>query len=79
LEQGSYQRVEGVVTGFRPGRADSHPPEEFDVDGHHFRYAPADQFYGFNTVAGEGGPIHEGARVRIADVDGIIARLEIAK
>jgi len=34
---------------------------------------------GFNNTLSHGGPIHEGLRVRIADVDGAIARLEIAR
>ena len=78
LRDGHYALVEGRVSGFRPGAPTSHPPEEFDVNGHHYRYAPAEELYSFNHVAGAGGPIHDGVQVRIADVDGLIARLEIA-
>lgn len=79
LRGGRYVAVEGVVQHFRPGAADSHPPEEFDVGGRHYRYAPSELLYGFSQVAGAGGPVREGLRVRIADVDGLIARLEIAR
>jgi hypothetical protein len=78
LRDGRYQLVEGVVEGFRPGAASSHPPEEFTVSGHRYRYAPAEHLYGFNQVAALGGPIRNGLRVRIAEVDGLIARLEVA-
>jgi len=78
LAEKRYEQVEGTVVNFRPGAADSHPPEEFDVGSHHYRYAPAEDLYGFNQVAGNHGPLRNGVRVRIADVDGIIARLEIA-
>lgn len=73
------QILEGPVQHFRPGAADSHPPEEFDVAGQHFHYAPADQLYGFNQVVGAGGPVREGLQVRLCHIDGLIARLEIAQ
>jgi hypothetical protein len=79
LHGGRYEVIEGTVQGFHAGAASSHPPEEFDVSGHHFRYAPAELLYTFNHVAGAGGPMREGLRVRIASVEGRIARLEIAR
>ena len=77
LQEGRFEHVEGRVEHFRPGRADGHPSESFDVAGHHYHYSPSDWLYGFNHVSGAGGPVREGLRVRIADVDGVIARLEI--
>jgi len=78
LTSGRFRVVEGRITNFHPGSTDSHPPEEFDVGTHHYRYAPAEALYGFNRVAGGGGPLRAGLSVRIADVEGVIARLEIA-
>ena len=78
LRAGRYQLVQGVVQNFRPGDVDSHPPEEFTVAGHRYQYAPAEHLFGFNRVAAQGGPIREGLRVRIADVDGLIAWLEVS-
>jgi hypothetical protein len=79
LSAGEYTIVEGVVSDFTPQRADGHPPESFRVDSHHYQYSPYELAPGYHTVQVKGGVIKSGLRVRIADIDGHIARLEVAQ
>jgi len=53
--------------------------ERFVVNGHHYEYSDYVVSAGFNNTQSHGGPIREGITVRIADVRGKIARLEIAR
>ena len=78
LHQKDYALVEGTVTEFVPGAVDGHPMESFAVNGHKYMYSPYTSS-GFSTIAAQGGPIRPGLHVRIADVNGNIARLEIAR
>jgi hypothetical protein len=78
LRAGRYTLVEGRVQNFVPGGAGCHPKEEFDVGGHHYWYSACSLSSAFQQTAGESGPVRDGVRVRIADVDGNIVRLEIA-
>jgi hypothetical protein len=77
LDTGRYILVEGTVEDFVAGRRDSHPPERFRVAGREYVYSPAIVTSGFRRLQVDGGPIRPGLRVRIYDVDGAIARLEI--
>jgi hypothetical protein len=75
LHSGSYTTVEGVVEAYSPqgsGRA----PERWTVAGHEY-WLP----YGGETENDFSEPavVHAGDHVRIADVRGRIARLEIAR
>jgi len=79
LERREYVVVEGVVHDFVPGPLSEHPMESFEVAGHRYKYSNAMVQEGFNNTQSHGGPMREGLRVRIADVGGRIARLEIAK
>lgn len=78
LETGAYTVVEGEVTGFERGDRGSHRDERFSVasGGRRYTYAYRSSSYepGFHESHG---PIREGLRVRIADVGGYIARLEV--
>lgn len=78
LREGRFEVVEGTVTNFSPMPYEGHRDETFEVDGHRYAYSDYVLTQGFNNTASHGGPIREGLRVRIADVGGIIARLEIA-
>jgi hypothetical protein len=78
LLNGKYTVVEGVVVDFVPMPYSGHAMEKLNVDGHHYEYSDYNVVAGFNNTQSHGGPIHQGLRVRIADVDGQIARLEIA-
>ena len=79
VEQQRFTSVEGTVVDFVPGGSDGHPPESFCVNGRCYSYSPAMISAEFNRVSGRGGPIRAGQTVRIADVGGRIARLEIER
>jgi len=82
LNHGDYVVVEGVVSDFVPGDAGGHRYELWRVrtsaEDHWYRYKRPFVTPGFRQTEPEGGPIHDGVRVRIADEDGLIARLEVA-
>lgn len=63
---------EGVVSDFVPEQPNGHPRESFAVGSRRFSYSSSDITSGFHWTAGRGGPIKEGMRVRIADIDGSI-------
>jgi hypothetical protein len=79
VEQQRFTTVEGTVVDFVPGGSDGHPPESFCVSGHCYSYSPAMISADFNRVSGRGGAVRAGQTVRIADVEGRIARLEIER
>jgi hypothetical protein len=56
-----------------------HAMESFEVAGHCYSYSDYVVVAGFNNTQSHGGPIRNGLRVRIADIDGQIARLEVAR
>jgi hypothetical protein len=80
LDAGEYTLVEGVVTHYVPGRRDGHGDEEWTVSGggrtHRYRFSSAVHEGGYGEILG---PVKQGSRVRIAEVDGRIARLEVVK
>lgn len=77
LKAGDYRVVEGTVTRFVPMPRAGHSMESFEVNGARYAYSDFVIEAGFNNAQSHGGPIREGLRVRIADVDGQIARLEV--
>jgi hypothetical protein len=83
LASGQYKVVEGFVSNFSPASSGDHKPERFTVETPDSRveyvYSWAVVTQGFNDTHPHGGPIRDGLRVRIADVNGAIARLEIAR
>jgi hypothetical protein len=79
LLTGQYEVVEGVVTDFVPMPRMGHARERFVVNGRRFEYSDYLVTAGFNNSSSHGGPIRLGLRVRIANVGGKIARLEIAR
>jgi|SRR5690242_13274074 len=76
LRQGTYLTVQGAAENFRAA-VDGHF-ESFDVAGHHFAYASSFLTNAYNRSKPHGGLVMEGTHVRIADVGGEIARLEIS-
>jgi hypothetical protein len=74
LRAGRATRVEGVVEEYQPGSYARKAPERWTVAGHRYEFRPYSARPGFDAL----GVIHPGQRVRIADVDGWIARLEVA-
>jgi hypothetical protein len=79
LARGSARTVAGPVFAFIPEGPGGHPDESFRVDGSAYRYSTYDMTSAFHRTAREGGPIRDGMLVRIADVDGKIVRLEVAR
>jgi hypothetical protein len=79
LRSGHFETVEGKVVDFVPMPQSGHAMERFVVNGHHYEYSDYMVSAGFNNTQSHGGPIREGITVRIADVRGKIARLEIAR
>jgi hypothetical protein len=78
LDSGGYALVEGVVTRYRPGNGKGER-EEWTVQSggltYHYelRKGVVDREDGAAL-----GPVREGSRVRILEVDGRMARLELA-
>lgn len=77
LRSGKYENVEGAITDFSPGSFDGHVQERFTVAGHRYTFSSAKSMAGYHDVQGAGGPLGDGVRVRIADVNGMIARFEL--
>ncbi len=73
----SAQTVEGVVSQFVPMPYTGHALERFCVSSTCFAYSDYNITGGFNNASSHGGPIHDGLRVRIKHVDGVIVRLEV--
>jgi hypothetical protein len=72
-EESHASTVEGIVSQFK-----SLPKlERFCVSGSCFAYSDYILDGGFNNMRSHGGPIHEGVRVRVKHVNGVIVRLEI--
>lgn len=80
LETGDYTVVEGHVREFERGDRGGHQEERFTIvsDGRRYtyEYTSSRRQPGFHESHG---PVREGLFVRIADVDGYIARLEIGR
>lgn len=77
LLAGHYETVDGVITDFVPGGFGDHPPESFTVAGHRYWYSFATVRPGYHRPRWLGGVLRNGLHVRIADVNGEIARLEV--
>ena len=77
LRDRTFRVVEGEVMDFVPQGPDGHPIEKFRIGNVWFSYSESDISSAFHQTAAQGGPIRSRLRVRIADVDGAIARLEI--
>ena len=73
LRSGNFEVVQGPVENFVEG--DGRRPESFDVRGHRYSYSWSVIQAGFNSP----GLIRPGLEVRIADVNGEIARLEVSR
>jgi hypothetical protein len=84
LRDGTCEVVEGEVTQFHamiPSNVRRHVRDQdsFNVGGHHFQYSDKSIGAGFHQISAEGGPLHDGLRVRIHCLGNDIARLEIAR
>jgi hypothetical protein len=79
LGDGRYTTVEGPVTAFKPMPREGHADESFAVHGRLYRYSDYRVSACFNNTQSHGGPIRQGLVVRIADINGCIARLEVCR
>jgi hypothetical protein len=83
LARGDFNRIEGVVTDFTPENPAIDRPERFGVittaGRHEYSISRSIVAQGFTGGPPYDGLLQEGVLVRIADVDGKIARLEVAE
>jgi len=83
LDGGNARWVEGTVTGFVPQVWATKLPEQFVVvtptGRYEYSYSANIGRGGYNGSSFHRGPLRDGQRVRIADVDGVIVVLEIAR
>jgi hypothetical protein len=79
LRRHVYLLVEGPVTEFWETPVKGKAAEHFVVAGHRYEYGDDSVTAGYNNTASRGGAIREGLCVRIFDVGGQIARLEVAR
>src|SRR5205085_1645523 len=79
VRAGKFSLVEGKVEHFIPMPYSGHAQESFEVGGYRYRYSDYQVSAAFNNTASHGGPIHDGVQVRIYDVNGEIAHLEVAR
>ena len=74
ITNGRYRTVEGTVADFVPADAGDHHPEHFAVvtpGGRvEYSYSESGVTQGFNQSQHHGGPLRDGLRVRIANVNG---------
>jgi hypothetical protein len=75
LRTGRYRTVQGEVENFRAANLLRKRPETWTVAGRHYELSYSALRSGLSTP----GVVRPGMYVRIADVDGAIARLEVAR
>src|SRR4051812_7475233 len=80
LNHRAYVVVEGIVSDFVPGGG--HDEELWHVrsgdEDHRYHYKASVVTAGYRQTQSQGGAIRNGVRVRVADIDGLIAQLEVA-
>jgi hypothetical protein len=76
-----YNVITGTVSKFVPEAPGptGHHSERFQVAGVKFEYSCYHVTSAFHQTAQAGGPIHDGARVRIGEVNGAIVSLALAE
>jgi hypothetical protein len=83
LARNDYERVEGVITNFEPEDFTKKSDERFSVmtanGPRQYQYSWSIVSQGFNGGPFYRGVLRNGMRVRIADVDGKVAKLEIER
>jgi hypothetical protein len=81
LSEGSFVRVEGTVYDRPPGAAKDVEGDSWVVENgetaHWYRYDSSPLSVGYRRSAPGTGGVRNGVRVRIADIGGRIARLEV--
>jgi len=77
LQQHRYVTVEGVVSSYVPGDSARNIPESFNVGGHRYAFRAGSVTDGYKGTFSRRSDIRNGVVLRIADVRGIVARLEV--
>lgn len=78
LHENTYSQVDGEVLRFTPAvPSRGSLLESFSVGSRRYSYDPSGSSTGYHVGQAHGSPIQDGIHVRIADVDGEIARLEL--
>ena len=83
VARGRGQVFDGVVTDFTPGDPGDHVTERWVLQTPNGRrtyaYSPSIIGPGYDRTAAHGGLVRDGLNVRVTDVGGWIARLEIGR
>jgi hypothetical protein len=83
VTRGAYRVIEGTVRSFVAGDAGDHRSESWVLqsssDSIRYSYSPSIIDAGYDQTVPHGGQVREGVRLRVWDVGGRIARLEIAQ
>jgi hypothetical protein len=77
LARGDVTSVEGTVQDFVPQQGNPIRSERFRIGDHEFAYRDEEHAPGYHTLRANGGVITDGLVLRIADIDGRIARIEL--
>ena len=77
LQHHRYITVEGVVSAYVQGDSAQNIPESFNVGGHRYSFRAGSVTDGYKGTFNRRTDIRNGVMLRIADVHGIVARLEI--
>jgi hypothetical protein len=78
VRTGQAQVLEGTVTEFQPAPTYK-GTERFRLGDQEFSYSRVATSQGFHTLAADGGPIANGAHVRILHIDNHILRLQLGR
>jgi hypothetical protein len=78
LQQHRYVTVEGVVSKYVRGDSVKNIPESFEVGGHRYSFRAGSITDGYKGTFSGRSDIRNGSVVRIADMDGVVARLEVS-
>lgn len=82
VADGSYRVVEGTVRRFQPGDIGDHRSESWVLESASgsvsYSYSPSIVVAGYDQTAPHGVQVREGLHARVWDMNGRIARLELA-
>ncbi|MEO7998524.1 MAG: hypothetical protein ABI852_13825 [Gemmatimonadaceae bacterium] len=79
LRSGAFVLVEGMVTNYHATSRQGQSVQEFDVNNHHYSFAPYRRSVRSARSLPKAPPLRDGSQVRIADLNGAILRLEVGQ
>ena len=77
LARGDVIVVQGTVQDFVPQSADRRRPERFRIGDNQYELFDNEYAPGYHTLRANGGVITDGLVLRLAEIDGRIARIEL--